>query len=101
LTRSPLFSLGAMTAVHSATHQKKKLEAACTMQCGEGKKKVTERMLHTTVQQHLLKLDVVGALINFGVILIYIHAHVIYFIYFWLQITNRIKHISITISIFN
>ena len=64
------------------------------------KKKVTERMLHSTVQQHLLKLDVVGALINFGVILIYIHAHVIYFIYFRLQITNRIKHISITISIF-
>jgi hypothetical protein len=30
--------------------------------------------------QHLLKLDVVGALFNFGVILIYIHAHVIYFI---------------------
>jgi hypothetical protein len=88
-----------MTAVHSATH-KKKLEAACTMQCGEGKK-VTEPMLHTTVQQHLLKLDVVSALINFGVILIYIHAHVIYFIYFRLQITNRIKHISITISIFN
>jgi hypothetical protein len=61
--------------------------------CGKKKKSTRERTLQTIVQHRLLKLDVVGALINFGIILIYIHVHVIYFIYFLLQITNRIKHV--------
>jgi hypothetical protein len=65
-----------MTAVHAATHtNKKKLvrhEVACTMQCAGRKKKSTgEHTLQIIVQQRLLKLDIVGALINFGVILIY------------------------------
>jgi hypothetical protein len=88
---APCFPLGAMTAVHAATHKQKnlyamRLHAPCNVP--KGKKKSTgEHTLQIIVQQRLLKLDVVGALINFGVILIYTCS--CYLFYLFLVANNK------------
>jgi hypothetical protein len=64
--------------------------AVCTMQCAEKK---SQRNARYKLAAAFSKTRCCCALINFSVVLIYIHAHVIYFIYFLLQITNRIKHV--------